>query len=334
MPIYNGECHLRAAMDSILSQTFVDYEFLVINDGSTDSTVEIVKSYNDPRIRIVHNGSNLGLIRTLNLGLREARGDYIVRMDCDDISVRERLAVQYEFMEARPEIGICGSWMTKFGEGPQRRVITYAEENEELRAGLLFEPAFSHPSVIMRKRVLRDNNLVYDENCQSVEDYELWTRLQNYTKFANVQRSLLKYRIHGSQISSSLSGLQTEKTVCVQRKLLAGFSCEPTANELMAHRVLGGRCARVNHVAKDTVVSWIRRLLDMNAKTGLYDEKALKKVMIKQWIRYNRQHFEKYGMSLKSLLSMVYVKNTGINALRISEFLMKYLYAQIKYRGI
>src|SRR5215472_9201923 len=101
MPVYNGEKHLREAIDSILSQTFRDFEFLIINDGSTDGSVEIIASYRDPRILLVHNEKNLGLIATLNRGMDLARGEYITRMDCDDISLPRRLEKQVAFMERK-----------------------------------------------------------------------------------------------------------------------------------------------------------------------------------------------------------------------------------------
>ena len=116
MPVYNGERYLREAIDSILNQTFKDFEFLIINDGSTDLSVEIIESYADKRISLAHNGQNLGLITTLNRGFDLACGEYIARMDCDDISLPDRLEKQVVFMDNHPEIGICGSWVSAISD--------------------------------------------------------------------------------------------------------------------------------------------------------------------------------------------------------------------------
>ncbi|MCP8319033.1 MAG: glycosyltransferase, partial [Candidatus Methylarchaceae archaeon HK01B] len=110
MSVYNGEKYLREAIDSILNQTFKDFEFLIINDGSTDRTVEILRSYHDSRIKIITNEKNMGLTKSLNKGLKIARSEYVARMDADDISYPRRLEVQYEYMKKNPDVGIVGSW--------------------------------------------------------------------------------------------------------------------------------------------------------------------------------------------------------------------------------
>ena len=116
MPVYNGEMYLREAIDSILHQTFTDFEFLIINDGSTDNSETIILSYDDSRIRYEKNDSNLKLIATLNKGIELAKGKYIVRMDADDISIPDRIEKQVAFLEKNPDVGICGSWFTAFGQ--------------------------------------------------------------------------------------------------------------------------------------------------------------------------------------------------------------------------
>ena len=107
MPVYNGEIYLKQAIESILHQTLSDFEFLIINDGSTDASVEIIQSIKDPSIRLLHNRTNLTLVPTLNKGLELARGEYVARMDCDDISLPERLAKQVEFMDRFRDVGVC-----------------------------------------------------------------------------------------------------------------------------------------------------------------------------------------------------------------------------------
>ena len=122
MPVYNAEKYVAEAIDSILNQTFNDFEFLIINDGSTDNSLDIIKSYDDPRITIINNETNLGLSHTLNKGIELARGEYIIRMDADDISLSIRLEKQIEFMDSNQHIGICGSWIQTFDKSGNQSI--------------------------------------------------------------------------------------------------------------------------------------------------------------------------------------------------------------------
>src|SRR3990167_9325600 len=149
MPVYNGKKYLKEAIESVLNQTFRDFEFLIIDDGSTDKSAEIIKSFNDARIRLERNVTNLGLIKTLNNGLTLSRGKYIARMDCDDISLPKRLSVQVNFMEKHPEIGICGSWVKVMGL-KQEFVNRYPQKHEETRAYLLLNYRM-HPESVSKK---------------------------------------------------------------------------------------------------------------------------------------------------------------------------------------
>ena len=151
MPVYNGEKYLKEAIESILNQTFKDFEFLIINDGSTDNSVKIIQSFNDLRIRLIHNESNIGLIKTLNKGLKLSNGKYIARMDCDDVSLPKRLSVQINFMEKHPEIGVCGSWVKIIGL-EQKFINKYPQKHEEARhIFYLTRPLLTHLSLSEKK---------------------------------------------------------------------------------------------------------------------------------------------------------------------------------------
>src|ERR1035438_6976532 len=200
MPVHNGAPYLREAMASILSQTFADFEFLIVDDGSSDPSAEIIRSFRDPRIRLVSNGANLGLVETLNRGMLLARGCYLARMDCDDISHPERLALQVSYMDMHDDVAVCGSWIKAFGS--QRFVKRYPLTDDHIRAHLLFENALAHPSVMMRRDVFILERLFYDGNHAQAEDYELWTRVPGSFKFANLDRILLYYRKHRQQVTA------------------------------------------------------------------------------------------------------------------------------------
>jgi glycosyltransferase involved in cell wall biosynthesis len=199
MPVYNGERYLREAIDSILSQTFRDFEFLIINDGSTDGSVGIINSYTDSRIRLVNNETNLGRCAAPNKGLDLAKGEYLARMDCDDISLPTRLEKQVDFLIANPDVGVCGTWIRLFMGA--ENIIKYPLTHEAIKCHLLLGCQLAHSSVMLRKNVFSAHQLYYDVNCKLAEDYDLWTRSSYVTYLANIPEILVKYRWHTEQIS-------------------------------------------------------------------------------------------------------------------------------------
>lgn len=205
MPAYNAEKYLREAIDSILAQTFTDFEFIIINDGSTDATKDIILSYSDQRIVYLENESNSGICVTLNRGLDAARGRYIARMDSDDISLPERFAKQVVYMDTHPEIGVLGTDIEVFGEGVTPYTFEQLHTPEECQAGLLFNSCFAHPSVMIRKSVLNDNNLQYNDDFRGLEDFELWWQIGKYSKLNNLPEPLLRYRHHKGQETQNIS---------------------------------------------------------------------------------------------------------------------------------
>lgn len=199
MPVYNGEKYLNQAIDSILNQTYQNFEFLLINDGSTDTSRAIILNYSDARIRYLENEQNFGLIQTLNRGIAEAKGSYIARMDADDVSRADRLLKQVDFLESNPSYGMVGSWCSVINSAKK---IEYHTSHESLQFALLNYCCFVHPSVMLRKSVLTENQLSFDSHFVHSEDYELWTRLLTKAKAANLPDYLLSYREHEHQISS------------------------------------------------------------------------------------------------------------------------------------
>ena len=226
MPVYNAEKYIAEAIDSILAQTFTDFEFIIINDGSTDKTAEIIRSYKDPRIVFVDNEKNQGLITVLNQGLNMARGEYIARMDADDISFPERFAEQIEFMDAHPDVGLLGAQLQMFGDRHWKSA--YPE-----KIGILDANNINHPTVMLRKSVFDKYNLHYDHDYIAAEDYELWSRVVRYTKIVNLPDVLLKYRWHSANESVKKKKLQLKNTMRIQENVLDYISgTEKTKNLL------------------------------------------------------------------------------------------------------
>jgi glycosyltransferase involved in cell wall biosynthesis len=205
MPVYNGEKYLREAMESILRQTLADFEFIIINDGSTDDTEAIIKSYDDKRIVYIKNEGNLGLSKSFNIGIRAARGAYIARTDADDVSLPERFEKQLGFMEAQPNVSIVGSSAILMDEESRRRKTHWMPgRHAEIKWKSLFSIPLIHPTVFARAEILKENP--YDENLSNSEDYELWSRLmfERNVVFANITEPLLLYRVAATSFTQSL----------------------------------------------------------------------------------------------------------------------------------
>ena len=277
MPVYNGETYLGKAMDSILGQTFQEFEFLIINDGSTDGSVEVIKSYEDPRIVLVENGENLGLIATLNKCIDLAQGKYIARMDQDDISLPERLGKQVAFMDAHPKVGVCGTWAKIIDD---RGTVVSLRRSPKGKAAhrLCWRPTpFMHPTCMLRSALLREHR--YRQGFPHAEDYELWLRLCQKTLFANIGEYLLLYRVHDTH---------TTRTTEQFASAYAAFTAFLGSNDIDYEGFLAliPVAARVNPLRR--ALLWLRA----SRKTGMrIDEFLLDNLIyLKLWLmRINEQ---------------------------------------------
>jgi glycosyltransferase involved in cell wall biosynthesis len=227
MAVYNGEEYLKEAIDSILNQTFRDFEFLIVNDASTDSTSIILSQYSDPRIRVIDNESNEGLTYSLNLMLAQSCGDYIARMDADDIALPNRLEIQHAFMEMHSKIGICGSFVESFIQGTKKKqIVRFPETDAGIRAFTFFQSPFCHPTTMFRKKINDGYCLQYSPLYIKSEDYALWVELLKYTQGATIPLVLLKYRRHEhcfSRWDAEKTNRKIEMIAAIQKNYLAYY---------------------------------------------------------------------------------------------------------------
>jgi glycosyltransferase involved in cell wall biosynthesis len=210
MSVYDSEKYLREAIDSILSQSFKDFEFIIIDDGSTDRSAEIISSYDDPRIRAVSNATNLGLPASLNRGLDIAAGEYIARMDADDVSLPERLARQVSYMDAHPEIAASGTWAKDIDADGREFSTRCLPFGERMKYEFWRPSPIVHPSAIIRKSHL--GSLRYDIRLPHAQDYDLWLALRARHELGNLPEFLLLYRVHPGSITSRHRGSQIRST--------------------------------------------------------------------------------------------------------------------------
>lgn len=202
MPVYNGAKYLREAIDSILAQTFTGFEFLIVNDGSTDDTESIIRSYSDPRIRLI-NQKNGGVSSALNTGLKNAEGEYIARFDADDICYPERLKEQYEFMLSNPEYVLIGSDADYVNQTGQF-IFSYdsnGHTNEEIQEKIFEKNPFIHSVVFFPKKMVLDCG-GYDLKAHTFEDHLLWVKLIKKGKVCNFKKSFIKVRLNPESVTT------------------------------------------------------------------------------------------------------------------------------------
>jgi Glycosyltransferases involved in cell wall biogenesis len=205
MPIYNGEKYLREAINSILNQSYKNFELIIIDDGSKDKSVDIIKSYLDGRIVLLENLQNIGLIKTLNRGLEVARGEYIARMDQDDISLKNRLANQIEYLEKNLDIALCSTYAYFFKDSNshiKKKFGGYLDP-KAIQVQLLFKCYILHPTVMFRKSIIDKYKLRYKIEDKNVEDYGMWIKISKFEKIVTLPSVGLKYRCSNSSITSS-----------------------------------------------------------------------------------------------------------------------------------
>lgn len=289
MPVYNAEKFLKEAIDSIIEQSYSDWELIIINDGSIDKSEQIILSYNDDRIKYIVNESNLGLIATLNKGIDLCQGKYIARMDADDISTPDRLEKQVAFLDKHPEYAICGCQAKVIdNNGLPTGQILNLYDNEYLQINLLFSVPFIHPGVMIRNTVLKENR--YNDNYKHAEDYELWSRIAPNYKVGNISDFLLKYRWHTTNVSVINAKQQEEIKDQIIEQQLRTLNITPTKEELFLHKVTFKQYDSKGEIEQESfnqyteLNAWFTKLIRANDNVKRYNSDALIAFLWSRWI--------------------------------------------------
>ncbi len=308
MPVYNGEKYLREAIESILNQTYTDFEFIILNDGSTDRTEEIIFSYDDSRIVYVKNSENLQIVKTLNKGIALAKGKYIARMDADDISLPERFEKQLKFMDGNPDIDICGSYIKMFGE--RNGIWKMPLIHDEIAVELLFGPSFAHPTIMGKRSFF--SKFHYIEDYDRTEDYALWTESSKESKFANLSDILLLYRVHEVQISSHFKNIQQMQSIQIKYNFLSDFKSRLSDKDLKNIIMFTNKSIEFSPEFEKMFLSFF----ELNKECQLFSPALLEK-------RISLEYFEliKSNKSLRNLLAFI---NSPLK--RYSQLSIVYLY--------
>lgn len=226
MPVYNTkEEYLRASIESILNQTFTDFEFIIVNDGSTNNAEEVILSYKDNRIKYVKQ-ENQGIVGALNNAWSKASGKYIARMDSDDIAYPERFAKQVNFLEENPEYSLVGSWAKII---PSKNIIKLPQDIKIM--DLLADCMFIHPSIMFNKADFEKFNLQYETGFEYAEDYCLYANAVKHLKMTNLQEVLLNYRVYPENSSSKNRNVRIRSSFKVQDLILENLSNDKNLQE-------------------------------------------------------------------------------------------------------
>lgn len=279
MPAYNAEKYIKEAIDSILSQTFGDFEFIIIDDGSTDNTCAIIESYSDSRIRFFRNEKNMGVAATLNRGLDLARGEYIARMDSDDISMPKRFEEQVRFMDEHEDFVAIGTAYCMFGDVISEHIIECESNPQKAKSELLYCPCMAHPTVMIRKRTLDEHNLRYEEIYNGTEDYVLWWRIVSYGNIAALPSVLLKYRIHGGQITEAQSKDWRKREVfkMFAKERLDQLRINPTDEEVdVFFKYTNGKANEYTYNELLLFGIVLSKIIEENRDSHFFDQKFLK----------------------------------------------------------
>ena len=275
MPIYNCAPYIDEAINSILQQTFTDFEFIIIDDASTDGTTNILKKYADPRIKFIFKDKNQGVSSAVNDGFRLAKGKYIARMDGDDISIKERFEKQVAILENNSKIFVCGGLVQYLGGS--NTIIKYREKHQEIITELLISCSICMGTSMFRRKELA--NYFYDENKKSGEDYDFWTKVAWLGEFYNIQEVLLFYRVHQNQASLVNKPQQIIDDVKIKLFLFKKLNYDTRIypDNLIAKMLLLNKPIEVKELV--LFLKLLKELVLLNQISKIYPQKELENVL-------------------------------------------------------
>lgn len=311
IPLYNSEKYISDSLESLLNQTYSNIEILIFNDGSTDRSKEIVESYKDNRIKFINYKKNEGYLKRLNEGIDIADGEFIARMDSDDIAHAERIETQIKFFNSNPEYSFCCTNIEVFDNNMNIQPSWMKPLNGKyLKYSLLFSNNICHPSVMIRKSLFNKFDLKYNSKYYSAEDYELWTRIAKITNLGFIENKLLNYRVHENNISITKRDVQQKLVKKIVINELAKLKLYPNDVEYFIHRNL---FISKNIPAADIVEKtfrWADKLIEANNRLVVYNKEEFER-----FIRILMDDFQKSYFDYKQRLGFIQRKKLQLKEL-------------------
>ena len=284
LPVYNAIGTVAAAVYSILNQSLRELELIVVDDGSTDGSGQMLSGLLDDRLKVMNHCRNLGISRSLNLGMEAARGKYVARMDADDVAHTERFERQVAFLEANSDVGLCGSSVCASGAGTSS-IWRHPLKHEEIRILLLFENPIFHPTVMFRRALLTRIGLAYEPGWDGAEDYRLWARLADKVVMANLDEPLVTYR-RSSNGDAEIHRCRLADRVRLQQ--LQGLGLDVSPAQLALHSKIGrGSFDEIDGQIEE-VERWLNHLVAANDQACKYDPRLFRECIGRRYFRICR----------------------------------------------
>lgn len=283
MPVHNGEKYIVDAVRSVLQQTFREFEFIIVNDGSLDSTADILESFRreDNRVAVYHQ-EKLGFTEALNRACGVAKGKYIARMDADDISLPQRFNRQVEFLEANPKYSVCGTWIKTLGS-VNDHIIQYPTSSEYIKCRLLFDCVLAHPSVMMARDLFEKHGLSYNSQFREASDYFLWVGASKAGALVNIPEVLLLYRVHTHQVSVRDHDQQQQFGDKIRLLQIKELEIKADLHELDLHKAISTKRFLASKEFVERSEIWLRKLQAANSNVKKYDEPTFSRVLAEYW---------------------------------------------------
>ncbi len=287
MPVYNAAPYLQSSIRSLLEQSYAHLEIIAIDDASEDESWAILQTFKDPRLKIERNSQNRGISYTRNRAIQMARGKYLANLDADDVALSHRIRKQVQFMEAHPEVGVCGAWYEIIPEqaSTQSQVVIYSSNPQAIQADLFFGVSICDGAAMIRKALLMTHKLSYPENLHVAIEYELWRQLRSHCEFANLPEVLVKVRKHNRNTTRDLE-LKMQNTMQVQDRLLREIGIEASQEDLRFHyKMLNtpARCIDLAYLKK--IDEWLSRIYWAQQTRKIYPEPFFTQKLKEIWLR-------------------------------------------------
>lgn len=311
LPVYNGEKYVADAVESILNQSYSEFELLIIDDGSTDDSYKIISAYSDPRIRILKNEENRGLIYSLNRGIKEAKGKFVARLDADDYALPVRLELQMSFMNENPEVALCSTGFI-VDNGTSKREVTYKSRHNEIKFDFLNQCHICHGSAVWNNDLLKKNNLFFNPEFSHAEDFDLFARIMEMFPVHNLPEKLSVIRKHSENVSRVFSETQLINSLVVRTRMFKNLGMEVTKDELMRFEKLYYQDYESLKREADQIQGFLEKMNEANHRTNWLDSKFMFRKLSDHWFHYcyntkqKKQYQKSYlkGTSFKNRVKM------------------------------
>jgi|694.fasta_scaffold05370_11 glycosyltransferase involved in cell wall biosynthesis len=286
--VYNAEKYLSEAIESILNQTYKNFDFFIVDDGSTDQSLDIIKKYANANSRIFlhENVENKGVSYSRNYAISQCKTKYIALMDADDVSLPERIEKQINFLENHPNISVCGTWFTLFGENINQQLIQHPEGHDQIKVNMLFDCCIGNPTLMFKSEIF--NNFQFIKKYIPIDDYELWSRALFKYNFSNIQESLLNYRWHSTNISQTKKVDINKLHLEIRKNQLLNLKPDLTEDQLSKLDSLTRPLNAIPFNELIKVLDLMKELLAINLKKNIYNQNYLKDFFYKNCLELTK----------------------------------------------